>query len=169
MKKTAVITLMLVFVAGCAPCAFCMNVLMENQKLKNELQNTAANQSLENSKWIMYYKGKPNYAGASYGVSPSAVNYANTSSSSSSTKKDIYTKKGVKFKLKNEDKIKILKEQKRKDEEKSEGKKIEEKDKTSNVKYSSSASQKSMTRETSVKTTINSKSQDKKIHNADAE
>ena len=63
------------------------NILLENQKYKKELDLITAKQKQENAKQILYYKGKPDYAGLP------------TVSSKSSNNGKGYEKKGVRFKV----------------------------------------------------------------------
>ena len=67
-------------------CANATNVLLENQKYKKELDLVTAKQKLENSRQILYYKGKPDYAGS--------VRMPSKTSSNGH-----YMKKGVRFKI----------------------------------------------------------------------
>lgn len=90
MKKLVIILLATVIFA---PCANAINVLMENQKFKQELDTTTSRQYVENKNHIKYYRGMPSYIGGR--------------STSLADKKVTFKKKGVKFKLSEKEKAEL--------------------------------------------------------------
>lgn len=107
------------------------NVLQENEKYRRELNSLSGRQHAENIKHLHYYKGPVNYVGS----------YSSVSSGSSSTKKDIYVKKGVKFKVDTEKQEQRLKEA-QSTQEKVTAKEIEEKQELQSDKPSAKQVQK---------------------------
>lgn len=102
MKKVvlSVITAVLI-----VPQAFAFNALKEHSLYRSELNSLAGKQHAENQKNMLYYKGPANYT-------VTQMRYS-SSSTGSSAKKDIYVKKGVKFKVdeaKQEQRLKEAKE-----------------------------------------------------------
>jgi len=90
-----------------APSSSAFNALNEHNKYRSELNSLADKQYSENQKYLLYYKGPANYTGAS-----------TRTSVSSGSKKDIYVKKGVKFKVdeaKQEQRLKEVKAAEEKD------------------------------------------------------
>lgn len=81
------------------------NALHEHSVHKSELHKMGTKQQIDNRQYIQYYKGKSDYRGtSSWAYSPS-----------SSSNKNIYVKKGVKYKIdeaKQAEKLKELQEDK---------------------------------------------------------
>ena len=86
--------------------ACAINVLQENATLRGQLNNLSNKQQEENRKNILYYKGRSSYIGIYKGA------YTSYPSNSSFEQKNIYEKKGIKFKIdtqKQEEKLKEIK------------------------------------------------------------
>lgn len=86
----------------CATQVCAINVLQENATLKKQLNQLSTKQQKENRKNILYYKERSSYSGID------RTNYSSTNFSSQ--EKNIYEKKGVKFKINTEKQTQKLKE-----------------------------------------------------------
>ena len=92
-----------------------INVLQENATLKRELHSLSSKQQKENRKNILYYRGLSSYSGID------RTNSASFKYKNSSSEKNIYEKKGIKFKLnteKQEEKLKEIQSQEKENKEK---------------------------------------------------
>lgn len=92
----------------CVNQAGAINVLQENVTLRRQLNSLSAGQKKENRKNILYYKGRSAYTGIDR-TTPSSYSPKN-----SSDRKNIYEKKGIKFKIdleKQEQKLKEIQTQ----------------------------------------------------------
>lgn len=83
-KKAVLFFAVLIFAA---PNVLAINVLLENQKFRQELSSMYEKQHAENAKNLMYYKGAPSYNGKKQ------------DKASASSAKNVYEKKGVRFKV----------------------------------------------------------------------
>lgn len=104
-KKLSLISFMIIYGASQA-CA--INVLQENATLRGQLNNLSNKQQKENRKNILYYKGRSSYSGIYKG------GYTSYPSNANFEQKNIYEKKGVKFKIdtqKQEEKLKEIQSQ----------------------------------------------------------
>ncbi len=90
-----------------ATSACAINVLQENAALRLQLNNLSNKQQNENRRNILYYRGRSSYSGIV------KTPYSSYSQHSKFEQKNIYEKKGVKFKIdtqKQEEKLKEFKE-----------------------------------------------------------
>lgn len=85
----------------CSLSAEAFNALQENAMHKRELSKISRVQQTENRQHIQYYRGKSNYLGTSSWA---------YSSNTAPSKKKLYVKKGVKFKLDDKKQAQRLKE-----------------------------------------------------------
>lgn len=85
-----------------------LNVIQENATLRKQLNSLSSTQQKENRKNILYYKGRSSYIGIDKSSYSSSFSYQDVE------QKNIYEKKGVKFKVnsqKQEEKLKEIQEQ----------------------------------------------------------
>ena len=98
-KKISLLSLFFIY---CSTPVWAINVLQENATLRRELNNLSSQQQNENLKNIKYYSGLSSYSG---------IEKSHYSSNKySNSQKNIYTKKGVKFKIDKERQEQLLKE-----------------------------------------------------------
>ena len=90
------------FLIYCSTPVWAINVLQENATLRKELNSLSTQQQKENLKNIRYYNGRSSYCGID------RTQYS--SSKYSFSQKNIYTKKGVKFKIDKDKQEQRLKE-----------------------------------------------------------
>ena len=95
-------SLLFLFLIYCSTPVWAINVLQENATLRRELSSLSSQQQKENLKNIKYYSGRSSYCGID------KTHYS--SSKYSSSQKNIYTKKGIKFKIDKEKQEQLLKE-----------------------------------------------------------
>lgn len=103
MKK---IVTSIIFAALVTTPASAFNAQKQHELYRSELDTLAKKQHAENQRYMLYYKGSANYTGTQDGTPSVAAN-----------KKDIYAKKGVKFKVdevKQEQKLKEVQAQEEK-------------------------------------------------------
>lgn len=106
MIKQIILIVFLIIYGANSACA--INVLQENATLRTQLNSLSNKQQKENQKNILYYKGRSSYSGIDKRP------YFSSSKNSNFEQKNIYEKKGVKFKLdtqKQEEKLKEIQEQ----------------------------------------------------------
>lgn len=105
-KKLSLIVFLIVYSTTQASA---INVLQENAVLRKQLNIECYKQQKENKKNILYYKGRSSYSGIDRTTLGKSYPRTNISS-----EKNIYEKKGVKFKidtLKQEEKLKEIQSQ----------------------------------------------------------